>query len=161
MKKDVTELLYIPWASQSFIHSFTKRANHLHEKQTVGSAQEPSWRVTILASNRRTLLFEWKKEGSVGLEIRGAGPPGLLPWICQCFVRDKIENGAWSCYDCLSLTESTHLGEPQCVTWRKVGPTRRETLPSKKDDLARQVLLLAKPSFHFSCERFAKYDKKM
>ena len=93
MKKDVTELLYIPWASQSFIHSFTKRANHLYEKQTVGSAQEPSWRVTILASNRRTLLFEWKKEGSVGLKIRGAGsppPPGLSPGSANALCETRL-----------------------------------------------------------------------
>ena len=31
--------------------------------------------------------------------------------------------------------------KPKCVTWRKVGPAKRVTLPSKKDDPARQVLL--------------------
>ena len=44
---------------------------------------------------------------------------------------------------------------------RKVGPARRVTLPSQKDDPARRVTLLAKPTFCFSYKRFAKFCKEM
>ena len=45
--------------------------------------------------------------------------------------------------------------------WRKVGPARRVTLPSKKGDLVRQVTLPVEPTFCFSCKWFAKFCKEM
>ena len=45
--------------------------------------------------------------------------------------------------------------------WRKVGPARRVTLPSKEGDPARRVTLLAEPTFCFSCKRFVKFCKEI
>ena len=68
-------------------------------------------------------------------------------------------NSARACSDCLALTELTRLGEPKRLYGD--GPARRVTLPSKKSDPARQVTLLAEPTFYFSCKRFVKFCKKM
>ena len=51
-------------------------------------------------------------------------------------------------------------GRAKVFIWRKVGPARRVTLPSKKGDPARRVTLPAEPTFCFSCKRFANIGRK-
>ena len=68
-------------------------------------------------------------------------------------------NSACACSNFLASTELTRLGGPKCL--HGVGPARRVTLPSKKGDSAMRVTLPAKPTFCFSCKRFAKFCKEM
>ena len=71
-------------------------------------------------------------------------------------------NSAHACSDCLALMELTRLGKAKClIIWRKVGPARRVTLPSKKGDPARRVTLPVEPTFCFSCKQFTKFCKEM
>ena len=65
------------------------------------------------------------------------------------------------CYDLLSLTKLTRLGEAKCLYGEKLARLGRVTLPSQKGNPASQVTLLAEPAFCFSCKRFAKFCKKM
>ena len=44
--------------------------------------------------------------------------------------------------------------------WRKVGPARRVTQSPKKGDPARQVTLLADPTFCFSCNKMPCFERK-
>ena len=66
------------------------------------------------------------------------------------------DNSARACSYILALTKLT-----QVFIWRKVGPARRVTLPSKEGDPSTRVTLLAKPTFCFSCKRFVKFCKEM
>ena len=50
--------------------------------------------------------------------------------------------------DHLTFTELNRgIAEPKVFIWRKVDPARRVTQPSQKDDQARRVTLLDKPTF--------------
>ena len=62
------------------------------------------------------------------------------------------DNSTRACSERLVLTEA---GRVKVFIWRKVGPTRRVTLPSKEGDLARRVSLLAEPA----CKWFVKFCK--
>ena len=70
-------------------------------------------------------------------------------------------NSAPACSDCLDRLDGVDpAGRAKVFIWRKVGPARRVTLPSKKGDPARRVTLPAEPTFCFSCKRFAKFCKE-
>ena len=76
------------------------------------------------------------------------------------FPEPRADNSACTCSDFLALTKLTCLGEPKCSHGEYYfGLARRVTLLSKKGDLAKWVTLLVKPTFCFSCRRFAKFCK--
>ena len=58
-------------------------------------------------------------------------------------------NSTRACSDHLTFTELTLLAKPKVFIKRKVGPPSRVTQPSQKDDHARRVTLLDKPTFLF------------
>ena len=69
------------------------------------------------------------------------------------------DNIARACSDRLALTELPRAG--RVFKWKKAGPARRVTPPSKEGDPTRRVTLLAEPTFCFSCKRFVKFCKEM
>ena len=46
------------------------------------------------------------------------------------------------------------------IIWREVGPARRVTIPSKKDDRAKRVTPLVETAFCLSRKQFAKFCKE-
>ena len=58
-------------------------------------------------------------------------------------------NSTRACSDHLTFTELTRLAKPKVFMRSKVGPPIRVTQPSQKDDQARRVTLLDKPTFLF------------
>lgn len=63
----------------------------------------------------------------------------------------------------LAVTELTRVDEPMCLHGQTLARLGGLTLPSKKGDIdpARQVTLLAAPTFQLSCKRFAVFYKEM
>ena len=80
--------------------------------------------------------------------------------VVGIYLRKKVDpfaqaNSSCTCYDCLTLTELTRVGEPKCL-WRKFVLARRETVPLQKGYPGSWINLLAQPTFcGFSCKWFA------
>ena len=59
------------------------------------------------------------------------------------------------------LDQVDPAGRAKVIVCKKVGPTRKVTLLSKKGYLARRVTIIANPTFCFSCQRFDKFNKEI
>ena len=95
--------------------------------------------------------------------------PGQEPTLASVYMRKKLtpmpeSRAGFPMTTVLALTHLDRVdpaGRAKVFVWRKVGPARRVTLPSKEGDPARRVTLLAEPTFCFLCKRFVKFCKEM
>ena len=67
--------------------------------------------------------------------------------VSEGLYEEKAVPFARACSDHLTFTELTRMAEQKCLYGEKVGPPRRVSQPSQKDDQARRVTLLDKPTF--------------
>ena len=96
------------------------------------------WAWSCIVSN---FAKKWRGEHKHKIMDRPLIPKYGTPFPCANSTR------AWS--DHLTFTELTRLAKPKVLKRRKVGPPSRVTQPSQKDDQARKVTLLDKPTFLF------------
>ena len=92
---------------------------------------------------------------SEGLYQKRGDP--LCPIQELAFQRQQCSSMLWSS----RLDRVDPAGQGKVFIWRKVGPARKVTLPSKGGDLTRQVTPLAESTFCFSCKQFVKFCKEI
>ena len=96
------------------------------------------WAWSCIVSN---FAKGWRGDHKHKIMDRPLTPKYGTPFPCA--------NSTRACSDHLTFTELTGLAKPKVFIRRKVGPPSRVTQPSQKDDQARRVTLLDKPTFLF------------